>query len=87
MFALISFIIGIYAREHLVNLNSLFDKKLAKTGLMECDASDHLTNAEKSASNIVQILEESVDGTNLVEGLSDLIAKYKLRRRNATIVL
>lgn len=82
-----SVIIGVYARKHLLNLNVLFDKKLALTGLMECDAKDHLVSNEHTYQNFVAILEDSLDDISLQHNLELIKEKFKARKRHATITL
>ena len=82
-----SIIIGVYARKHLVNLNALFDKKLAFTGLMECDAKDHLVSMEFTSQNFVEILEDSLNDINLRNNLELIKEKFQARKRNAAITL
>lgn len=86
IFVFLSLIIGVYARKHLASLNKLFDKKLAKTGLMECDNKDHIEN-KYDYSDFAIAMETSVDDSKIITNLEQLKLKYKEKKRNAAIFL
>lgn len=87
VFFIVSFLIGIYARAHLINLNKLFDKKLARTGLMECDANDHMSNKEDSLSSLIDVFIKIQTDDEVIKDLSTLKLKYKKKKRFSLIML
>lgn len=87
IFVFLSLIVGVYAREHLTSINKLFDKKLAKTGLMECDARDHLVEKKSSFNDLIEELADTKYEAGLAQSLTSLKKKYKKKTKRALVIL
>lgn len=87
IFVILSFIIGIYARRGLVNINQLFDKKLAKSGVMECDAKDHLGTTKSSVDEVIELLSNTDYEDGIKDNLLEMKQKYKNKKKVAMLIL
>ncbi|SEH68005.1 MULTISPECIES: YhgE/Pip domain-containing protein [Atopobiaceae] len=80
--------IGMGARRHLININTLFDKKLAETDLMICEH-DGMTRENFKLSTIIKALLSSEDYKHvLLEEAANFEAKYPgMVKRGFALVL
>lgn len=79
IFFAIMLLIGVFAREHLVSVNKLFDEELAKNTIMICDAEDHVKQQEDAVTNVVENLNNNNDAIKVV-GALDLVRKIYKRK-------
>lgn len=79
LFFLISFFIGIYARNGLRRINKLFDEELAKNTIMICDDQDHVASKETTVESMVESISDNEEAMSVAAALDSVRAKFKKR--------